>query len=53
MWYADLHVMRWSLTKLSTLLREPRQVRIVRPPLIQRKFIGILEDFIPIGIFPI
>nr|ABA96979.1 hypothetical protein LOC_Os12g15480 [Oryza sativa Japonica Group] len=24
----------------------------LRPPLIQRKFIGILEDFIPIGIFP-
>ncbi len=26
--------------------------RKFRPPLIQRKFIGILEDFIPIGIFP-
>jgi hypothetical protein len=32
--------------KILTHLR-----RIVRPPLIQRKFIGILEDFIPIGIF--
>jgi hypothetical protein len=26
---------------------------LIWPPLIQRKFIGILEDFIPIGIFPI
>ena len=24
----------------------------IKPPLIQRKFIGILDDFIPIGIFP-